>query len=174
MKKLFAITIAVLSCIGCSTNELTRDKATETLKEDFPKPYEFKLYRSIPEQAKLAFDSDLEEQGLIIVERVQRAVDVGKPLIHFTDKAKPYLLKTSEEDLKRDIQIVKIADEEFGEVTGIKRDATGTVATVEYTTHLKNLTPFANLMPRKIKKTTATNTATFSLYDDGWRLTKNN
>lgn len=113
--------------------------------------------------------SDLEEQGLIIVERIQRAVDIGKPLIHFTDKAKPYLLETSEEDLRSDIQVVKITDEEFGEVTGIKRDDTGNGAKVEYTTHLKNLTPFVNLMPWKIKKTTATKTATFSLYGDGWR-----
>jgi hypothetical protein len=170
MKGLFAMTIVSLCSIGCSTNELTRDKAADILKKDFPKPYEFKLYTSVPEQAKLAFDSELEEQGLITVVRVQEVADIGKPFIHFTEKAQPYLLETSEEDIRRNIQIVKIADVEFGEVTGVKSDASGKTAIVEFTTELTNLTPFAGLMPRKIKKTTANNTATFSLYDDGWRL----
>ena len=170
MKGLIANSIIALCCLGCSTNELTREKAADILKEDFPRPYKFKLYVSIPEQAKLAIDSDLEEQGLITVDHVQRAVDVGKPFIHFTDKAKPYLLETPEENLKDDIQLIKIGDEEFGEVTGIKSEANGESATVEYTTELKNITPFASLMPKKIKKTTATNKAKFSRYDDGWRL----
>jgi hypothetical protein len=59
----------------------------------------------LPEQAKLAADSELEEQGLVTVVHVQKVADIGKPLIHFTDKAQPYLLETSEEDVRSDIQI---------------------------------------------------------------------
>jgi len=172
MRILLAILFSAFCSISCSTNELTREEAAQILKQGFPKPYEFELYMTVPEQAKLALDSDLDEKGYMTIQRLQKFEDIGKPFIYFTDKAKPYLLETSEEDVKKGIQRVKLADEEFGEITGLKINGDEKTAIVEYTTTLKNLTPFVELMPRKIKKTTATNKAKFSLYDDGWRLEK--
>lgn len=167
MKRLSVVIL--LALIGCSSNDLSRESAAEILGKDFPRPYVFKVYTAVPQQAKIATESTLEADGLIKVERVQKLVDAGKPFIFFTEKAQPFLLETSEADQKENIQNVKIGDEEFGEVTGIKLSGDGKSAIVEYTTNLKNVTPFASIMPRKITKTTTANKAKFALYDDGWR-----
>lgn len=162
----------LLACLASCTNDLTRDEAAEIIKSElkFPRPYDFKVFRAEPRQAKIAVETNLEKEGFITVQRTQKAIDIGKPFIFFTDKAKPYLLNTSEEDIKREIQKVKIADEEFGEVERISVD--GNKAKVVYTTHLKNISPMAALMPKQIEKTTASNKVTLVLYDDGWRLEK--
>jgi hypothetical protein len=166
--------VILLALIGCSSDNLSRESAAEILRKDFPRPYVFKVYTAVPQQAKIATESTLEADGLINVERVQKLADVGKPFISFTEKARPFLLETSEEDRKENIQNVKIGDEEFGEVTGIKLSGDGKSAVVEYTANLENITPFASIMPRKITKTTTTNKAKFGLYDDGWRLEGSN
>jgi hypothetical protein len=61
---------------------------------------------------------------------------------------------------------LKTCDLVFGEITGVVINEQFKMAEVEYTTHYSNLTPFAldvSTVPRKA-------TATFVLYDDGWRL----
>lgn len=43
-------------------------------------------------------------------------MDIGAPFIHFTSKAKPYFLPTSDDDKKSKSQKVKITGEEFGAI----------------------------------------------------------
>lgn len=114
-------------------------------------------------------DAGLENEGLVTINQTQKIVDIGKPLIEFTDKAEPYLLPTAEEDQSIDIQKVKIADEELSEVTDIKYDSEGKSAVVEYTTAFKDITPFGVLVRTDLSKPTV-HSAHFSLYDDGWKL----
>lgn len=138
-------------------------------EEQFPRVYDHDIFCGDPSHAKKVLDAGLENEGLLTVKRTQKIGDIGKPLIEFTDKAKPYLLPTLEEDKSSNIQKVKIADEEMVEVTGIKSGSEGKSAVVEYITAYKNITPFAVLVRTDLKKQPI-RTAYFSLYDDGWRL----
>jgi hypothetical protein len=72
---------------------------------------DYYIFCGDPEHAYRVLKSGLEEKGLVVVDRTQKLMDVGKPLVHFTAAAKPYLLPTSKEDTESDIQKIKIADE---------------------------------------------------------------
>src|SRR5690606_8387929 len=99
--------------------------------------------------------------------------DVGKdPIIQFTDKARLYLLETSEKDKSYKIQKVKVADEDITEVTGVQMSGDGKTATVEYSVSYKNVTDFAALLPKTDFTKPATKRAEVALYDDGWRLNR--
>lgn len=163
---IFAIVIG-----GCKSKELIREEALRLIQEakQYPQVIGYDLYCGDPHHAKQVLDAGLESAGLLTVQRTQKLGEIGSPLIHFTDKAQSYLLPTPESDKSSNIQKVKLADEELGEVTGIKTGQSEKAAVVEYTTAYKNLTPFSVLVPTNFKKN-ATRTASFSLYDDGWRL----
>jgi len=111
----------------------------------------------------------LENEGLVVVQKTQSLKDVGKPLVSFTEKAKPYLLPLSAKDKELDVQKVKIAEEVIEDVTGVQMLEGDKKAVVEYTTTYKNATPFSKVHQLDVngKKT---HKANFVLYDDGWRL----
>ncbi|HEY0054298.1 MAG TPA: hypothetical protein VGB63_02985 [Pedobacter sp.] len=156
---------------GCSEKELDREKAMAILQQDghYPRAVEYYIFCGDSQHASRVINAGLEDEGMVKIKHRVKLGDVGKePIVSFTEKAKPYLLETSEEDQKSRIQKVKLADEELVEVTGILLDASGKTATVEYTTSFKNVTPFAKLMKTDYTKT-ANHQATFSQYDDGWR-----
>lgn len=92
-------------------------------------------------------------------------------MVEFTSKAQPYLLPTPEKEKAIHVQKVKLADEDLVEVTGIKTMENGKQAVAEYTTAYKNVSGFPALTDINFNKT-ATRTANFALYDDGWRLEK--
>ena len=96
-------------------------------------------------------------------------MDIGKPIIAFTDKAKPYLLPQTQEDKESSVWRVKIADEVLEEITGIQLSEGGKNAAVEYRTAYKNITPFSKLAGFSLTERNTQKTR-FSLYDDGWRL----
>ena len=168
------LTAIGLLLVSCGSKELTREDAARIIQKEmaYPVAVDYDVHRAVPMQAKIAFDSNLEEEGFIVVQRTQEAKDIGNPLIDFTEKAKPFFLPTSNEALSDHIQKVKLADEEFVEVTGIKTSDDGKTAVVEYTTALKNPTPFTGLLARQMDRTTRTVKANFALYDDGWRMEK--
>lgn len=168
------LSLISLLLVSCESKELSREEAASAIKKEmkYPIVLDFDVYRAEPTQARLAFDSNLEEEGFVIVQRTQELKDIGKPMIDFSEKAKPFLLQTSDDALAQHIQKVKLADEDFVEITGIKTGDDGKTAVVEYTTSITNISPFSALLPRKLKKTTTTNKANFVLYDDGWRIEK--
>jgi hypothetical protein len=174
MKKLTIIFLLATVIGGCnSKKELSKEEASQIIKEGklFPRVIDYDIYCSDPEFAKKVIDAGLEQQGLVTVQLTQKLGDVGKPLIAFTDKAKPYLLPTPEKDKRMDIQKVKIADEELIDVTGIQTMEDGKQAVAEYTTAYKNIGAFSALT-KNFNSQTATHKAYFTLYDDGWRLEK--
>lgn len=173
MKKLCIILAVSRQIVACFSNDLSRDKAMEILKKDgdYLKVVDFDISCGDPQRAAKVLEAGLETQGLLTVRRTQKLMDAGKPLINFTDKAKPYLLPTPEKDQEYHIQKVKLADESLLEVTGIKMGANKKKAMVEYTTTYKNITPFAALVKTDFKEVKK-NKKYFSWYDDGWRLEK--
>ena len=173
MKKLTIIFLIASLMGGCtSKKELSKEEASKIIKQDkqYPRVIDYEIYCSDPVYAKKVIDAGLQEQGLVTVQHNQQIKDVGKPLIKFTDKAKPYLLPLSEDDKKTDIQKVKIADEELVDVTNIQTIEEGKKAIAEYTTAYKNINGFSALT--KINNQSATHKAYFSLFDDGWKLEK--
>lgn len=173
MKKTYSIVLVAI-CLqivmaGCGPKELSRADAERIIRKElqFPRVKDYSVFRTELAQARTAFNSNLDEEGLLTVNQ-----DVSNPMIEFTEKARPYLLPTSEEDQAMKVQKVKLADEDLLEVTGIKTSEDGKTAVVEFTTALTNLTPFANLLQGKVKESTANNEAYFTLYDDGWRMEK--
>lgn len=172
-KSILFFTLYSALIAGCTSKELSRKEAFKLLQQGkhYPQLLNYDIYCGDPEHAKKVIDAGLEAQGLLSVQRTQKLGDIGSPLIHFTDKAKAYLLPTPESDRSSNIQKVKLADEELVEVTGIKTGQTGKDAEVEFTTAYKNLTPFSVLVPTNFKNH-ATRKANFALYDDGWRLEK--
>lgn len=173
MKKLTIIILIAGIISGCSSKELGREEASGIIKKEmqFPKVVDYDILCGDPVYARKVIDAGLEEQGLVTVQRTQKLQDIGKPLISFTDKAKPFLLPTPEKDKEFEIQKVKIADEEFVNVTGIQMSEGGKNAVAEYTTTYKNVSDFSTLINRDYNKPD-TNKAYFTLYDDGWRLEK--
>lgn len=173
MKKLLLIILIAGLITGCSSKELSREEASRIIKQEmqYPKVVDYDIYCSDPAMLRKVIDAGLEEQGLVTLRRTQKLQDIGKPLIAFTDKAKPHLLPASEKDKKVDIQKVKIADEEFVNVTGIQMSEGGKNAIAEYTTVYKNVNGFSSLTNKNYNQP-ATHKAYLALYDDGWRLEK--
>jgi len=174
MKKIMNLCMAVVLFAACSSDKLDRDKALQLIQEKklYPKVISYNVFTADPVHARRMLDAGLESSGLLTVQRTQKLIDVGKPLITFTDMAKPYLLPTSDEDHKDNIQLVKIADEDFEEITGVQLLDGEKHAVVEYKTSFKNITPFSPLSRLKLNEKNI-HKAYFSLYDDGWRLEEN-
>jgi hypothetical protein len=173
MKKLILIILIAGLIAGCSSKELSREEASRIIQKEmqYPKVVDYDISCGDPAMARKVIDAGLEEKGLVTVQRTQKLEDIGKPFITFTDKAKPLLLPTREKDKKFEIQKVKIADEEFVNVTGIYTSEAGKNAVAEYTTTYKNVSDFSALFNRNYNQPD-TNKAYFALYDDGWRLEK--
>lgn len=171
--------ITVLLCLasllmaGCSLNKLTRENALHILQKEkvYPRVVDYDLFCGDPNYAVKVLDAGLEDQGYLTVDRTQKLIDIGKPIIHLTEKAEPYLLPTPKEDQISKIQRLKLADENLKEITGIRISGSGKNAVVEYTVICKNISPFAVLIKRDLQKPD-TRKSYFSLYDDGWRIEK--
>ena len=174
MKKIMNLCMAVVLFAACSSDKLDRQTALKLLqdKKAYPKVLDEEIYTADPEDAKRILDSGLEKEGLLMVQRTQELKDIGKPLISFTDKAKPYLLPITDEDKKSKVQRVQIAEEVLEEVSGVQMLDGEKQAAVEYTTYYKNITPFSPLSRLKLNEKN-THKTYFLLYDDGWRLEEN-
>jgi len=167
--------ILILICavfVGCSSKELGREKAFELIKKqnEYPQVYDKDIFAGDPEHAEKIMVTNLEKNGYITLNRKRTLFD-DRPIIVFTEKSKPFLLETPANDREHQVQKVKIADIVLGEVTGIKMLNENKSAIAEYTIQYKNITPFVELIPRKLNQTD-TIKAYFSLFDDGWRIEK--
>lgn len=173
MKNLLIPALAVLFIPSCSSDKLDRETALKLLQEQkgYPKPVTEEIYTSDPDEAKKILDAGLDQEGVVQVKRTQSLSEAGRPLVTFTEKGKVFFITTSERDKSNNIQLVKVADEELGEVTGVKMIDGENRAEVEYTTLYKNVTPFAKLLKLQLNEK-KNNKAHFVLYDDGWRISK--
>lgn len=170
MKNLLFFVFICLLAVGCSSNELSREQAFEMIKSKYPRTLDIDIYTADPGFARRLIDAGLEKSGYVTVQRTQKLGDVGKPLVHFTEKARPFLLPDKNEDAAiSSIKKATLVEENIVEVTGIKMSQDNTKAVVEYTTKYANASPFVALSKIDPEKLT-TRKAYFSLYDDGWRI----
>ena len=166
--------ICMLSLLmACGPKKLDESQALEIIKKEYstPKFYDFKIYCADPKTAAKLLDAGLEQEGFVILKHSYSLMDVGKPLVAFTEKSKPYLLSTPEEDKKISVQLVKLADIKLGSITGIKTAEDGKSVIVDYYETYQNISPFSKITSKNFDKKNL-KTAYFSLYDDGWRLKK--
>lgn len=168
--------ILLLPCFlmaGCSSKKLDKKIAFELLQKQIPYPriMDHDIYCSDPEHARRLLNAGLETLGLVNIQRKQKLMDVGKPLISFTEKAHPYLLPTPEKDKVSYVQKVKLADEELIEVLYIEEEAISKRMMVEYTIAYKNVTPFATLVNVDFK-VPQNRTAYLTLLDNQWQIAR--
>lgn len=144
MKNLFAIASVFLLFVACTSNSLDKDTALKMLQEQngYPKTIDAEIYIADPVSAKRLIDAGLEKEGYVKIAHTQKLMDVGKPMVSFTEKAKPYLIPQTEEDIKNNVQRVKVADQIVDEVVNVKMEEDSTSALVEYKSLLKDKTPF--------------------------------
>ena len=175
MKKLFFILLLVGTTFsGCfHTPKLNNDEALQIINKElnYPRVIDYDVFCSDPEHAKKMLDAGLETEGLITVPKTQKLKDIGNPLIQFTDKAKPFLLPTPDEDTALEIQKVKIADEDVTDLSVSTDSENKNIVWVEYTLVHKNITPFSVLMKRNLNEQVRRKVQ-FSLTDNGWILQK--
>ncbi|MBW8334474.1 MAG: hypothetical protein K0M40_20835 [Prolixibacteraceae bacterium] len=175
MKKLFFILLlAGATFSGCKqTPKLDNDEALQIINKElnYPKVIDYDIFCSDPIHVKGLLDAGLETEGLITVQKTQKLKDVGNRLIQFTDKAKPYLLPTSDEDKALDIQKVKISDEDVSDLSVRPDSENKNIVWVEYTLVHKNITPFSVLIKRNLNEQVRRKVQ-FSSTDNGWILQK--
>lgn len=169
MKKVFAILISsILILASCSSKEkLDPETALLVLMEQniYPKSLNEDIYIADPADARRLLDAGLEDAGLITVQRTQKLMEVGEPLISFTEKAEPYLLPGKDDR----IQQIKIADEEIDQVTRVQMVEGEGRAVVEYTTTFKNISPFSKLSKLELNEGSV-HKVNFLLNDTGWKI----
>lgn len=169
MKNLLLIVVCIVF-VGCSSKELSRDKALELIVQSkkYPQVYDKDIFAGDPENAEKASKTNLEKLGYITFNRQRKFLD-DRPYIEFTPKAKPFFLETPKSDQENQVQKIKISDIVLGEVTGVKMLNENKSAVVEYTIKYINITPFVELYPGKFTQIDTVK-AYFSLFDDGWRI----
>lgn len=168
----YLIAVAFLFA-ACGSSDLDKETALKLLNAqgNYPKPVDFEIYTADPVHARKALDVHLEEEGLVRIQKTQTLADLGKPLISFTEKAKPYLLPVTEEDSKSHVQRVKVAEAVVEKVVAVQNFEEEKRAVVKYETSFRGITPFAKLYDESFA-VADTGSANFVRYDDGWRLEK--
>lgn len=169
MKTISVVGFVIFFLTACNQLALEKEQAATIIRtsKEYPKMYEYEVNTTDPASAKKLLDAGLEDEGMVIVDRTQKLKDIGQPIVHFTDKAKPYIIRV--DDKYDNIQIVKVADMDLGEITGIQVQDHNKSAIVAYTVVYKNLSPFAKLIRRDLS-TPETQRASLSFFDSGWEL----
>jgi hypothetical protein len=168
MKKLF-IAAACMLLVACnSKKELSKDEAQSLIEKDLQQkgPLGHAIYMADEEFVTKLRDTKVVRDGYITFISGLTVFDIGKPLIRFEDRAKPYLLP-SRPGQDSTLQRVKIGGVKILKVN-VKMNPEGTAAQADYTYRIINLTPFAELTPNRDDQSSV---AYFSLESDGWQLT---
>jgi len=175
MKKLlFTLILAGVILSRCNhAPKLTQDEALQIINKElnYPRVIDYDIFCSDPAHAKILLDAGLETSGMVTVQKAQKLMDIGKPLVQLTEKANPYLLLTPDKDKELDIQKVKVADEEVKDLSINPDGVNKNIVLIEYTTVYKNITPFSVLMKRNLNEPVR-HKVQFSLTDNGWILEK--
>ena len=132
---------------------------------------DYDIYCSDPNHARKLLIAGLEKDGLVKIQQKQKLIDIGKPLIFFTEKAKLYLLPTPEKDKAIQIQKVKLADADVAEIINIADAEDRKTAVVEYTTVYTNISPFTALVNLDFK-VPKKSIIYLSLRDNQWKIEK--
>ena len=187
MKQLRALLVLVVVVSACSGNNLSRQKAAELISRQLGLPaaqtivigtYIKKSWSDpswLPAVCLVTGERYSDVQGRLAEWESRGLITIAESRQHqgecnylwattsLTDEGKKYLVKESGGALE-----VRVYDLGFGEVTGIQINEQFKAAEADYTLRVINITPFAGNVstePRGGK-------ATFSLFDDGWRISR--
>ena len=170
MKKLpYILTVVILMITGCQPKTLDEKLATALIieKNHYPTIVDHDVFCNDPAHAYTIFKSGLIEKGLVKVLQSKKLGDTTS-FVSFTPAAKPYLLPTPAADKISKIQRVKVADEEFGAIKGIRIMSSGNKAVVAYNT-IRKKNVFAATVKNGLR-----DTLNYEVYfirtDDGWQL----
>lgn len=172
IKKITAVFLLAISCIllfSCGSKELSRGKAEELIKEKFNIPgnevKDVNLGYENEVSTMQTYDK-LANEGLMRCNHYLLVINSSE----LTDEGKKYVIGSTKHDNVNgnDFIQVKVADLDFGEITGIVEQKEFNTAEVNYTLIRKNLTPFSAAF--NINEGTINKSATFTKYDDGWRI----
>lgn len=155
--------------IGCSNGDLTEKQALDLVRNN-PKnsdTYNLPIYYRDPEFALKVAAWGLEDLGMVQIKGPTHLFS-DLPLITFTEKAKPYLLSTSEVDNKNGIQFVKLADRKINRITGIKK-LDEVTREVQYEIVYTGITPFAKMTKKDLNRPTLI-TSVFRKEGNSWRI----
>jgi hypothetical protein len=169
----FVLIIFTISLFSCSGN-LSRSTAEKQIREKLhiPGPELEKINLGLEnEHFTVEIYTKLESEGLMLCNKF--AFGVGN--IHdseLTEKGKEYAVGSIQHDnlWGNDYIQVRIADLDFGEITGIVEHKGSNISEVKFTLVRKNITPFGKAF--NLSKGYIASTATFTKYDDGWRIEK--
>jgi hypothetical protein len=171
MKNILAFGIGVFLLASCSHVKLDKKEAAVVIRtaREYPKDVEYDVNMADPASATKLLNAGLEEEGLVTIDKTQKLKDIGQPIVHFTEKAKPYLLH--KDPKYKNVQVVKLAEADLGEITAIQLLEDKKSATVEYTIIHNNITPFSKLIQQDLSRPKVKR-ANLSLFDSGWKLDK--
>jgi len=165
---------AAIAISGCNNSpDLKKEEALQIINREmnYPREVNYEIFCSDPYHAKRLIDAGLETEGFVTVQKTQKLKNIGKPLVQFMEKAKPYLLPVSDKEKALDVQKVKIAVEEIAGIDMYKDSNEGKTQLVVYTTVYKNATPFARLIKEDLTGARE-HRAYFKLADKEWVLEK--
>ena len=168
---------------GCNSNNLSRSKAKNLIVKAYGLPHSesvelIKEYYVSQHSSgwstglisserysdhKKELD-ELQSKGVITVgdtTHYGNDIDFTYALIKLTDEGKKYLIRDDGDKF-----ILKACEVVFGEITGIQIQEQDKVAEANYTLIRKNITPFGS----NDSQGKENRTASFSLFDDGWRI----
>jgi len=150
MRLIFGVLPAflVMSCLiltGCSGLSENQVEQILTEKQVYPKIVESVVFCNDGHTAEKVIAAGLVRDGFVTAQLKHTAADIGKPLVYFTDKAKPYLLPTSDTLRSFDAQKIRVATEYLARVVKVEVSASGNSAVVDYVTVIKDQTPLAVL-----------------------------
>jgi hypothetical protein len=140
---------SIIFLSSCSKENLSNSDVAKIFKDQnvYPNVVKAKIFINEEVSAKRIADTNLDEDGYLKVQLQHTSEDIGKSLVHFTEKAKPYMISKADSIESIEIQLVRVGEETFSEVNDIQYAKEGTEAVVDYTVKVEKLTPFAVLLP---------------------------
>jgi hypothetical protein len=164
----------LLFLTSCSNENLTKSEVEKIFKEKkvYPHVVEARIFINEESSVKKIAETGLDEEGYLTVQLTHTVADIGQSLVHFTDKAKPYLISKGDSIESTEIQLIRVAEENFKEVKDIQYLKDGTEAVVDYTVKVENITPFAVLLAVPLNDVQTYRT-TFNHTENGWEWNGN-
>jgi len=161
--------LILFAFIGCSDTKLSKEEAMSVLKKEYPRIIDTYIYSGDPKYAIMLQEAGLDKEGYVIIKKTKK-LGHTTGWITFTEKSKPFLLKTEEKDKKYLIQRVRAATENVTGIISTEQSEDGNSAVVTYQAKLIEITPFAKVI--KLNDEIKTLKAYLVRDNIGWHLNK--
>ncbi|MEJ0033792.1 MAG: hypothetical protein WDO15_27180 [Bacteroidota bacterium] len=172
-----ALLLILLVNVRCSSNS-SSDKLSDaeverllTTANAYPHTMEAEFFINTEATAGKVYRQRLDENGYVTVQPRHTKDDVGQSLVHFTEKAAPYLLAKPDSVESIEIQLVKVGDEIFSKVISIAYSGDQKEAQVVYEVKIENPTPFTPVLRPEMQPVQYRQT-TFTRSQEGWQWAK--